>query len=79
MEKSVGRKRDQGSRGLLERIEDLKKDAFNLAFRAPTLADNFKGKGGLLDGKGTHEGHRKAAEDLNRMLKNVSARNQIGI
>uniref|UniRef100_UPI0030D92CD2 RHS repeat-associated core domain-containing protein n=1 Tax=Pseudomonas sp. RL_105y_Pfl2_101 TaxID=3088708 RepID=UPI0030D92CD2 len=66
--KALGRKEITGNRGLLERIEDLQEDKYNLYGFAPTM-DKARSYGALA-GKGSWEGHVKAANDLKAGLNN---------
>ena len=64
--KSLGRKKIIGSRGLLERIEELYEDTYNLFDFARDVS--HRRAGGPLAGKGTYEGHIQAARDIKKGL-----------
>ncbi|WP_230684593.1 RHS repeat-associated core domain-containing protein [Burkholderia cepacia] len=65
--KALGQKKADGSRGLQERIDHLKEDTYKLYDFAPKMGD--KRDYGALAGKGTYEGHVKAAQQLQSGLR----------
>ncbi|WP_326542225.1 RHS repeat-associated core domain-containing protein, partial [Pseudorhodoferax sp.] len=58
---SIGKKETSGARGVLERVTHLLEDKLDLFRRAKS--ENFKGRGGSLDGVGTWDGHVEAAQN----------------
>ncbi|MFY1033183.1 RHS repeat-associated core domain-containing protein [Pseudomonas asiatica] len=60
--KSTARKASSGNRGLLERVEDMREDKHDLYIFA--REKNQAKPYGQLAGKGSWEGHRKAATDI---------------
>lgn len=65
--KALGEKKTDGSRGLKERIDHLKEDTYKLYDFAPQMGD--KRDYGALAGKGTYEGHVRAAQQLQSGLR----------
>ncbi|WP_241026402.1 RHS repeat-associated core domain-containing protein [Burkholderia sp. Se-20378] len=65
--KAFGQKKTDGSRGLQERIDHLKEDTYKLYDYAPKMDD--KRDYGALAGKGTYEGHVRAAQQLQSGLR----------
>jgi hypothetical protein len=59
---SIGKKKDQGSRGLSERIEHLHEDKLDLYRRAKS--EDLNGKGGSLNRAGSWDGHVAIAQNL---------------